>query len=185
MDVKRILVYKRTHHGDPDSDGCFGTFDCMGRVRDWNYDAVIGIGGVGSEARAAGLAGKVNWIGIGPQRVTSSDGLWRGSLVTFDHFLHYGEDGDDLRSIAPKLATWMYGVNRRRVVVQVGDPTFGEALEILSFAAAAPASASRRPPPRKKRQCRRDPMTRAQSENNPTGLVPASASVGRHYSRVP
>jgi hypothetical protein len=38
----RILTYKRTHVGDPDQDGRFGIYDCMGRVRNYPFDAVIG-----------------------------------------------------------------------------------------------------------------------------------------------
>ena len=49
----RVLVYKRTHNGDPDTSGCFGVYDCMGAVRDWEFDAVIGVGGIGPEARAS------------------------------------------------------------------------------------------------------------------------------------
>jgi hypothetical protein len=37
----RTLIYKRTHTGDPDASGCFGIFDCMGRVRALDFDAVI------------------------------------------------------------------------------------------------------------------------------------------------
>src|SRR6266487_386945 len=66
--IMRILVYKRTHNGDPDSNGCFGIDDCMGMVRYRPFDAVIGIGGIGSDAQANGIAGKVNWIGIGPRK---------------------------------------------------------------------------------------------------------------------
>ena len=40
------LVYKMTHKGDPDPDlGHWGVEDCMGRVRGFKFDAVIGIGG--------------------------------------------------------------------------------------------------------------------------------------------
>jgi len=52
----RTLIYKRTHTGDPDANGCFGIYDCMGRVRALDFDAVIGIGGIGSEAQWAGIA---------------------------------------------------------------------------------------------------------------------------------
>ena len=48
----KVLVYKRTHNGDPDANGCFGAYDCMGTVRDRQYDAVIGVGGIGPEAQA-------------------------------------------------------------------------------------------------------------------------------------
>lgn len=64
----RTLIYKRTHTGDPDASGCFGICDCMGRVRAMDFDAVIGIGGIGSEAKGAGIAGKITWIGIGAHK---------------------------------------------------------------------------------------------------------------------
>ena len=38
----RTLIYKRTHPGDPDAKGRFGIYDCMGRVRAWDFEAVIG-----------------------------------------------------------------------------------------------------------------------------------------------
>lgn len=66
--MRRTLVYKRTHNGDPDREGDFGAYDCMGQVRGYEFDAVIGIGGLGLEAEAWGIAGRVNWIGIGPQK---------------------------------------------------------------------------------------------------------------------
>jgi hypothetical protein len=74
-----ILVYKRTHPGDPDNGGCFGAEDCMGAIRARRFDAVIGAGGIGPEAQSHGIDGKLNWIGIGPRR-----GRWygrRGQLV--------------------------------------------------------------------------------------------------------
>jgi len=60
----RILVYKRTHTGDPDLNGCFGVYDCMGSVMNLQYDAVIGVGDIGFEAQAIGISGKISWIGI-------------------------------------------------------------------------------------------------------------------------
>ena len=60
-----VFIYKRTHTGDPDKNGCFGIEDCMGEKRSWEYDAVIGIGGRGAEAESYGIDRKVNWIGIG------------------------------------------------------------------------------------------------------------------------
>ena len=38
----KVLVYKRTHTGDPSENGVFGESDCMGAIRNWHYDAVIG-----------------------------------------------------------------------------------------------------------------------------------------------
>jgi hypothetical protein len=75
----RTLIYKRTHNGDPDPEtGTFGNADCMGRVRGWNFDAVIGVGGIGREPELEGIAGKVTWVGIGPHKVR---GQWRGLLI--------------------------------------------------------------------------------------------------------
>ena len=56
----RILTYKATHVGDPGPDGRFGTHDCMGRVRGYAYDAVIGVGGVAKDARIFGIDRKVH-----------------------------------------------------------------------------------------------------------------------------
>jgi len=78
------LIYKRTHSGDPDPKrGVFGNHDCMGCIRAWPFDAVIGIGGLGSEATANGLAGKLTWVGLGAHKT----GDPRYPIVTFEHFL--------------------------------------------------------------------------------------------------
>ena len=77
----------------------------MGRVRDYNYDAVIGVGGIGQEPRSFGIDGKVNWVGIDPTRKRA-----RGSLagrVTFKHFRLYDENGPLLKALAPALAMRM------------------------------------------------------------------------------
>ena len=58
----RILIYKRTHTGDPDPErGIFGegpdddeVTDCMGKVRGYGFDAVIGVGGFGPEPQSQG-----------------------------------------------------------------------------------------------------------------------------------
>src|SRR5687768_3773034 len=101
------LVYKRTHKGDPDSCGRFGCNDCMGRVRSWDFDAVIGVGGTGREARKCGIAGKVNWIGIGRHETYE-----RGKadpVITFDHFKDLSDDDVDFATEAPVLAKRVYG----------------------------------------------------------------------------
>jgi hypothetical protein len=90
--MKRTLIYKRTHKGDPDNGGRFGIHDCMGSVRRRDFDSVIGIGGIGGQARAHGIDGKVNWIGIGSRKGPTT-GKHRGPLVTFDHFVIFEEKG--------------------------------------------------------------------------------------------
>jgi hypothetical protein len=107
----RILIYKRTHSGDPDpKTGVFGNHDCMGKVRDWPFDAVIGIGGVGREPQSHRIAGRLTWIGIGPQTIGCTG---RGPQLIFHHFWCPGEDGPLLRTNYPALANRMYDKNRR------------------------------------------------------------------------
>jgi hypothetical protein len=80
------LIYKRTHSGDPDPEtGAFGNRNCMGKIRGWSFNAVIGIGGVGRQAQRHYLDGRLAWIGVGARK----DGDPHCPLVTFDHFLHY------------------------------------------------------------------------------------------------
>lgn len=97
----RTLVYKRTHNGDPDEEtGTFGINGCMGTVRGFEYEAVIGVGGVGREPQGEGIAGKLTWIGIGPEKT----GNGREPLVRFRHFWYRGPSGPKLRDVAPRLA---------------------------------------------------------------------------------
>jgi hypothetical protein len=107
------LVYKRTHNGDPDSLGCFGIRDCMGSVRSWPFDSVIGVGGQGAEAESYGIARKLSWIGVGAHK-TYVRGM-DNPTVTFDQFRDFGADGPLLQSIAPNLARRMY-VKKARAV---------------------------------------------------------------------
>jgi hypothetical protein len=103
----KSLIYKRTHSGDPDPvTGIFGCNECMKRVRGWDYDAIIGVGGIGMEPIQEEIARKLTWVGIRPKRVgVGDDGH---PLVSFDHFLYYGEHGPLLGEIAPALAQSVY-----------------------------------------------------------------------------
>jgi hypothetical protein len=107
----RTLVYKRTHKGDPDKKGRFGIKDCLGGIRSWDFEAVIGIGGIGSRAIAQGINGKVNWIGIDPQKGAIHG---RGPLVTFKHFVLYDGKGVKVGKQARTLAQRMYSPNAPR-----------------------------------------------------------------------
>jgi hypothetical protein len=147
----RILVYKRTHNGDPDAGGCFGVHDCMGAVRHRDFDAVIGVGGTGDEAGAAGIAGKVNWIGLGPRKTATGK---RGPNVRFEHFRDFGTDGPDFAEKAPKLARRMYSRNVRHIIDDFTAAQYAEARALLRLAANSPpsggvraASAKKRPSP--------------------------------------
>lgn len=133
----RVLVYKRTHNGDPDANGCFGANDCMGRVRDREYDAVVGVGGIGPEAMSNSIDGQVNWVGIGPRK-RYVEGK-RGLEVLFDHFLDFGTDGPDFHAHAPQLAARMYGHNVRSIL-DMSDAEQKEAEGIVRLAEGEPPS---------------------------------------------
>ena len=134
----RTLVYKRTHPGDPDSGGRFGIANCMGQVRSWDFDSVIGVGGIGPEPSSHDLDGKVNWIGIGARKHFGSDS--RRPVVTFDRFVLYEAEGPDFATLAPTLARRLYGRNVRVLLHNVSDQERREIRRILALAANAPAS---------------------------------------------
>jgi hypothetical protein len=101
------LVYKMTHKGDPDSDlGCWGVGDCMGQVRGFTFDAVIGFGGRSWWTNQTSRAGEIVWIGIGPQRTPVR--RKRGPEVRFAHFRYFEEGELTLGEIAPKLDKAMH-----------------------------------------------------------------------------
>lgn len=106
----RILIYKRTHKGDPDETGIFGIQDCMGRIRNWNYDAVIGIGGKSAWKGEEGIKHKINWIGLEPKRIKSKK---RGDCVVFSHFELFEESGKNIKDSFPKLFNYMYSSRKR------------------------------------------------------------------------
>src|SRR6266568_4286707 len=140
--VLRTLVYKRTHTGDPDTNGVFGNQDCMGRARRLPFEAVIGVGGINGEPVAQGIAGKINWIGIGA-RTRPCDGM-RGPLVTFDHFVLFEENGRELEKIAPALARRLYARGAPRFVFNdLNETEEADVRRILKMAKTAPPSMGR------------------------------------------
>ncbi|MBI4775405.1 MAG: hypothetical protein HY788_14750 [Deltaproteobacteria bacterium] len=127
----RILTYKRTHTGDPDSSGRFGINTCMGRIRDYRFDAVIGIGGIGVEPKRYGIAEKINWIGIGPVRHGTPSK--RASEVTFKHFVLLDDQGPNLEALAPNLAKRFYKGGARLLLEDYSDIELAEALGIIEW----------------------------------------------------
>ena len=97
------LVYKRTHTGDPNTSGEFGCNDCMGRVRGYSFDAVVGVGGKSPDRGSEDIARKINWIGIGPSRNPDDHRGVKGPVVTFERFFLWEEMGPDLIDHAPNL----------------------------------------------------------------------------------
>jgi len=146
----RTLIYKRTHHGDPDESGEFGIHDCMGRVRKWDFEAVIGVGGHGPEPTRHKLNGKVNWIGIGPHKREVGK---RGPLVTFEKFVFYGAKGPDFEKLAPVLADRIYSRNVRAIMNGLTEVEQREADQILKLAKHAPPSRTGARPRRSSKGC--------------------------------
>jgi hypothetical protein len=142
--ILRTLVYKRTHKGDPNRTGCFGIRDCMGRLRNTAFEAVIGIGGSGVEPEAQGISCTVNWIGVGARKTEPDPKefpLWRGPLVTFDHFVLFDEKGPDFRVVAPALARRMYSARPpRRLFDDFNKTEQAEIRRLLKMAETAPPS---------------------------------------------
>ena len=140
----RTLIYKRTHNGDPNPEtGLFGNNDCEGQNRAWDFDAVIGIGGISAEPRRHGIAGKLTWIGIGPQKLFDNRDS-RGPQVRFRHFWYLGEHGPLLEKKYQALATHMYETHRRHIIhapSSAGRPDLDRDVEaILRLARASPPS---------------------------------------------
>jgi len=107
-------IYKRTHKGDPDKSGTFGCNNCMGTMRGYDYDSVIGVGGKNPWKRDEDIALKINWIGLGPTKKKETGK--KGLQVTFKHFGLYEEKGPSLKVVAPKLFRYMFQAKHVRSV---------------------------------------------------------------------
>lgn len=133
----KILIYKRTHRGDPDERGIFGVNDCMGRVRNWEYDAVIGIGGKSPWKDDKDIKYKVNWVGIAPKKVQSH---WaRGYCIVFSHFALFEDKGKNIKTNYPKLFKYMYD-NGKRLEMSFPVNVLREVEQILELALDSPPS---------------------------------------------
>ena len=132
-----VLIYKRTHRGDPDDTGLFGIHDCMGKVREFLDDkpdaAVIGIGGIGWKAGNERIAERINWVGIGPERAGYNE-KQRAAQYRFRYFVLKDEDGPPFESMAPVLTERMYGKNTRHVRSGYQPEEMAEIERILDWA---------------------------------------------------
>jgi hypothetical protein len=97
--------------------GVFGKHDCMGRVRSWDFDAVVGIGGKRPWPKHAEIANKINWIGLNARTEKSHKRNWGGPLVRFDKFILYDGKGPMLREVAPRLYAYMFDKKHVRAVL--------------------------------------------------------------------
>ena len=133
------LVYKMTHTGDPDFDlGLWGVNDkdCMGKVRDFGFDAVIGIGGCSWWPNEPNRAGEIVWIGLGPLK-TPVKGK-RGPEVRFAHFRPFRRGELMLSKKAPKLDKAMQ-TRRFRLYLRHHDRSKRQAAPRLLFPIPATA----------------------------------------------
>lgn len=129
----RILIYKRTHPGDPNLAGEFGINDCMGQIREFNFDAVIGVGGKGAEPQQYGISHKINWVGIGKVPHKNRLNHNRAKSFTFTYFLLLENQGPKLQEFAPQLAKRLYSKNARFVFQDLSVEEKKEAENILEW----------------------------------------------------
>src|SRR6266571_1042990 len=104
----------------------------MGSVRDYEYDAVIGLGGTGSEPKSFGIDRKINWVGIKPTKRRSRN--TPGVEVTFAYFRRWEHQGRLLQALAPVLAKRMYDKGARLLLSGYSDDEQAEAERILKWA---------------------------------------------------
>ena len=138
--LNNILVYKRTHTGDPNEKGEFGVHDCMGKVRDFKYNAVIGVGGIGLEPSHHGIDGKVTWVGV--ERLANDVPKVQGSrasIVTFKKYVVLDHTGPNLAEKAPALAKRLYNQGARFVLTSLSTTEYQEALTLIDVCLALPS----------------------------------------------
>ena len=130
----RILIYKRTHVGDPNTNREFGNEGCMGRVRGFRFDAVIGIGGISGWPLSQRIAGKVNWVGRCPTKVPNPIDD-RGPLVSFRRkdFRLFEHNGPLLSQLAPTLAKKLYGSRARFMFLSLNTKEYREAEHLVTY----------------------------------------------------
>lgn len=143
-----ILVYRRTHTGDPGPEGIFGCNGCMGSVRSWSFDAVIGIGGSNPWPEDRGISKKITWIGIDAHRYPENS---ENPLVSFSKFKLLDSNGPSVFEVAPKLYEYMFELGHiPRTGKNFPDSVYKELLDILKLADKAPPSVGRPVPIHKK-----------------------------------
>jgi len=138
-----VLIYKRTHTGDPSSSGIFGESDCMGEIREWKFTDVIGIGGEAPWKGYEEISYKVNWIGIGAKKVELIEN--RANEVIFNNFCLFDKQGELIKDIAPNLYQYMYLENKSKNIRSVYSTSLpkkaqDEVFEILDKAKNCPPS---------------------------------------------
>lgn len=139
MSYVNTLIYKRTHEGDPSELGIFGCHDCMGKIRGYDFDSVIGVGGKKPDKGYENIAFKINWVGLNPEKIGDHK---RGPLLSFKHFCFYGDEGADLKTLAPEIFKYMFENQNVRYVMSksLPDDVQEEVKNILKRAEKCPKS---------------------------------------------
>ncbi len=134
----RVLIYKRTHIGDPGANGVFGELRCMGRVRSYQFDAAIGVGGISGNPVRENIDRKINWIGIRRHEVgRSADGFPK---YAFERFYLREDKGLPLKDLAPRLAKRLYsGAGVRYLMIEEPDYEISAILHLARNSAPSPA----------------------------------------------
>lgn len=134
------LIYKRTHPGDPDRFGRFGIQDCMGRVRNCDYDIVIGVGGTSGEPRSYRLDRKINWVGRWPRRRPHPHPIARADLIEFapGDFAVFEDHGPLLQDLSPALARRVFGTRNRFLNRKLSPVERREAFRVVSIILSNP-----------------------------------------------
>lgn len=128
-----VLIYKRTHKHDPRENGIFGIENCMKSVREWEFDAVIGIGGKRPWVKDKDIAKKINWIGVGSTKHKVSSYIHK--VITFEKFYLLEEKGPLLEELAPKLSEYLYKSRCRFIKsTSLNSEMYQEVLKILELA---------------------------------------------------
>jgi hypothetical protein len=127
----KVLTYERTHTGDPDLTGTFGINDCMGQIREYEFDTVIGVGGIGQEPISYGIDRKINWVGIKARKKQVAPGY--PAVVNFEHFVLLEDKGPLLSSLAPSLAKRLHKSGARFILDSYTEIEKAEADKILNW----------------------------------------------------
>ena len=135
---KKILVYRRTHTGDPSKDtGVFGIHDCMKSVRDWPFDSVIGIGGTKPWRGYENISKKVTWVGVDAHkrsREISNNDYSGSSIVTFERIKILDENGPLLEDVSLTLYRYMFIENRiPRTAMNFSNDIFSELKRVIEL----------------------------------------------------
>ncbi|MGA7950446.1 MAG: hypothetical protein WCA45_09850 [Thiobacillaceae bacterium] len=112
----------------------------MGRVRNYPYDAVIGVGGIGKDARIFGIDRKIHWVGVNPIKGEPLIAMYpdghksiKGPVLTFEKFLFLGNHGPLLQDLAPLLANRLYEGGARFMLDGYSESEHAEATAILQW----------------------------------------------------